>query len=36
MLVADEILYRKDKLDTQFLAQAWQATFDKAKSLGWI
>ena len=38
MLVADEILEPKAgaDLDYQFIAQAWRAAFDKAKSLGWL
>ena len=39
MLIAEEILEPKadaNRLDLQFLAQAWRAAFDKAKSLGWL
>jgi len=37
MLVADDILYSKSlPMRPEFLALAWRAAFDKAKSLGWI
>ena len=36
MLVAEDVIYDKAAKDPQFLAAAWHAAFDKAKSLGWL
>jgi hypothetical protein len=37
MLVSDDILYSKKlTMRPEFLASAWRAAFDKAKSLGWL
>ena len=37
MLVAEDVLYsRVLPVPPEFLASAWRAAFDKAKSIGWL